>query len=114
MTKIIQDMTVYTYNEWFKLPAVQEMYGKLKDCPTCDGEGEHECECGDTHDCNACGGSGKEKDNREIYEHLLREEIKSLHGWIDGAPLKTLYLESMPHIIRPVIPVALMIRDKNL
>jgi RecJ-like exonuclease len=29
------------------------------DCSECDGSGEHECLCGDLHDCKACSGRGK-------------------------------------------------------
>ena len=28
-------------------------------CSECDGEGLHTCSCGDEHDCEECGGSGK-------------------------------------------------------
>lgn len=35
----------------------QEAAGK-KRCPECDGEGVHECSCGDEHDCEHCGGEG--------------------------------------------------------
>lgn len=29
------------------------------ECVVCGGEGEHECSCGDTHDCQMCDGSGE-------------------------------------------------------
>lgn len=35
----------------------QEAMGK-KRCPECDGDGVHECCCGDEHDCALCGGEG--------------------------------------------------------
>lgn len=27
-----------------------------EDCVECDGTGEHECSCGDTHECHGCNG----------------------------------------------------------
>ncbi len=33
-----------------------------KECSECDGEKDHECSCGDVHECTNCGGTGKETD----------------------------------------------------
>ncbi len=30
-------------------------------CDTCLGEGDHECDCGHTHDCDECDGTGTSK-----------------------------------------------------
>ena len=30
----------------------------LDDCEDCDGDGAHECSCGDTHRCRTCNGEG--------------------------------------------------------
>ena len=32
---------------------------KLMECETCEGTGRHECECGHTHTCLQCKGTGK-------------------------------------------------------
>lgn len=32
--------------------------GKVAPCETCEGSGEHECECGDSHECGDCKGDG--------------------------------------------------------
>jgi hypothetical protein len=90
MTKVIEGVKVLTYDEWQKLPEVLEMFGTLNECSTCDGEGVHECECGHTHTCNACDGSGKENDFRDIYETKLRDEIRKLIAWRDGLAIKHL------------------------
>lgn len=60
-------------------------------CDFCDGEGEHECECGAEHECHQCGGTGLSKvlklNNTEVSkdfpvqvlkdaERVLRGEIK--------------------------------------
>ncbi len=29
-----------------------------EECEVCDGRGQHECDCGDEHDCHACKGDG--------------------------------------------------------
>lgn len=34
--------------------------GHFKICDKCDGTGEHECDCGDFHDCGYCNGTGRE------------------------------------------------------
>jgi hypothetical protein len=28
-------------------------------CPTCEGDGVHECDCGDEHNCGRCDGAGE-------------------------------------------------------
>jgi hypothetical protein len=97
MTTIYDGVKVLTYDEWSKRPAViNDLLGKLEDCPTCDGKGEHECECGHTHECGACDGSGKSKDFRDVYESLLRKEIMELSFWITGIPIKVPTIEKQP------------------
>lgn len=88
MTKVYDGVTVLTYDEWQKKPEVQQLYGESTECSTCDGTGEHDCECGDTHTCGACNGSGKVVDLREMYERELRDEISRLHAWQEGKALK--------------------------
>ena len=81
MTNIIDGIHVFTYEEWSKRSDVSEMLSQSEDCPTCGGEGEHQCECGDTHECRACSGDGKTTDFREKYESLLRDELNKLLTW---------------------------------
>ena len=88
MTKVIEGAIVLTYEEWEKRPAVKELFGEIEECDTCYGSGDHECDCGDTHECGACGGSGKVKDIRNIYEEELRSEIKRLIAWREGLAIK--------------------------
>ena len=88
MTRVIEGATVLTYEEWEKKPAVKELFGEIEECDTCDGSGNHECDCGDTHECGACGGSGKVKDIRNIYEDELQSEIKKLIAWREGLAIK--------------------------
>jgi hypothetical protein len=98
MTTIYSGIKVLTYAEWIKLPAVKEMGATLKDCVVCDGAGDHECECGDTHECRACSGTGKCENFHDIYEAILRSEIVSLKLWIDGDPIgpRNKYLFPLP------------------
>lgn len=87
MTEVIEGVNVLTYQEWEKLPGVKELLGDVEDC---DGTGEHECSCGDVHDCRSCDGSGKDGgvNIRGIYEETLRDEIKKLIAWRDGLAIK--------------------------
>ena len=66
-----------------------------KYCDHCNGEGEHECNCGDIHDCHFCDGTGKEygfdsieKKARDIYESYLYADKKKLERWTQGIPIK--------------------------
>lgn len=88
MTKVIDGITVLTYEEWKKSPAIKELADSIEVCDTCDGTGEHECDCGDTHECGACDGSGKLQDICDVYERLLRGELEKLLQWRDGLPIK--------------------------
>lgn len=88
MTRVIDGAKVFDYSEWIKLPEVINMLNESGECSTCYGSGEHECECGDTHTCGACNGTGNNINLREHYEHMLREEIKKLSAWRLGAPIK--------------------------
>lgn len=83
MTTIYQGVTVLTYEEWLKLPEVAEYLGeRVEECLTCDGSGDHICECGDEHPCGACDGTGTIEDFRNIYEKQLREEINKLQNYV--------------------------------
>ena len=98
MTAVIDGITVLTYEEWFKLPDVKKLYEELEDneCGYCYGSGEHTCDCGDTHDCHECGGSGCENPSRDIrgmYEAALRNELEKLLQWREGRALRASALD---------------------
>lgn len=80
--KNIDGFTVYTYEEWKEQNGVAQMLDALEDCDTCLGTGEHECECGHTHECGSCSGIGKDKNPRNIYETQLRDEISRLKAYV--------------------------------
>ena len=88
MTAHIDDVTVMTFIEWECLPEVKKMYDEAPICERCDGNGQHECECGDTHECVACHGSGKIINLRNIYEKQLRSEIERLRSWKKGEAIR--------------------------
>lgn len=84
MTKVFDGVTVLTYEEWINKPEVAEYLSEIavdEDCENCDGTGEHECDCGDVHDCHECNGSGTLLDARGVYEEDLRNEIRKMISW---------------------------------
>jgi len=87
MTKVIDGMHVLTYEEWKKRPAVVEMLRTAPECESCNGDGHHECNCGNDHECNTCDGTGKTINYRNEYEFRLRAEIRNLQKWILGQPI---------------------------
>lgn len=88
MTKVYDGVTVLTYDEWQKKPEVKGLYEESDECDVCEGSGEHTCECGNTHECEECDGSGKEINLREMYEKVLRDEIKRLRAWQEGKAIR--------------------------
>lgn len=82
MTRIYSGVTILTFDEWIKKHEVIKYLSEtVDDCATCDGSGEHECECGHAHTCLDCDGIGTAQDYRAIYEKDLRDEIKKLTAW---------------------------------
>lgn len=54
----------------------------VRKCDECEGEGEHSCSCGDSHDCNKCDGTGLNECPswfREV-DQDTREEVLELLG----------------------------------
>lgn len=87
MDKNVKDVKVLTFEEWVKNPEVALMKAEVT-CDECNGTGEHECECGDTHTCGYCDGDGKSVNFRETYEQTLRDEIERLRRWVDGVKIE--------------------------
>lgn len=86
MTKVIDGVRVFTFDEWSQLPETEKLFAKIDKCPECDGSGNHTCECGDPHECGYCDGTGNEKGIRpkEIYQKELRDELRRLLLWRDA------------------------------
>lgn len=88
MTKVFEGYIVYTFKEWRELPHIKEwIIDQLEDteeCDNCLGSGDCQCDCGDFHSCNVCGGEGNFSnfDPRNEYEKTLREEIERLRKYI--------------------------------
>ena len=90
--KVIDGVHVLSLEEWKNTRAVKEMEEQLEDCPDCYGEGTHECECGDVHDCRTCDGEGKKDNLDKIYRNSLREELQNLVNWRNGLSKKVIAL----------------------
>jgi hypothetical protein len=110
MTKLYLGVKVLTYEEWIKLPVIAEAGIKREKCDLCDGMGNHECECGDTHECRACDGTGYLDKTRNVYEKQLRNEIEHLQSWINGDKVRS--LATIPHAHEEVTMLKINIQDK--
>ncbi len=44
--------------QWQKVPVQLPPLYEGEKCDLCRGEGQHECECGNVHDCDRCQGTG--------------------------------------------------------
>lgn len=86
--RVVDGVKVLTYEEWLRLPFVKEIEAEFEDCGTCDGSGEHVCDCGDKHTCCACDGHGKTDDLRNLYTRMLKLELEKLLAWREGLGLK--------------------------
>lgn len=78
-------MTPKSFNQW-KLENADMLADLLpEDCDICEGSGEHDCECGHTHTCRACHGTGRlngAKDvSRDLYENYLKKDKEKLARW---------------------------------
>ena len=86
--KVIDGVHVLTLEEWKNTPAVKEREAEFEDCPECNGDGTHECECGNVHDCHECDGEGKTSTLDKVYQSELRAELQKLVLWRDGLAKK--------------------------
>ena len=86
-------MKQITYSEWL------ELNGDLKEqlekeapdrerCFECLGDGEHECSCGNIHECPECDGTGfsdsyegVEDQLKSIYKTRLEMDLAKLAKW---------------------------------
>lgn len=87
MCKVVDGFTVYTFDEWKELPEVKEIAEQIEDksekCSECNGEGDHECECGHRHECGFCDGKGTTGIGtlKDLYEEELSKELKKMLEW---------------------------------
>lgn len=52
------------------------------ECATCDGFGTHECDCGHSHSCEDCGGTGYS--DGPVTDHLInRMGILEVRSYLD-------------------------------
>jgi DnaJ-class molecular chaperone len=78
---------VMTFEEWKKRnPDIEE---DTDECPECNGEGEHECDCGDLHECGFCDGTGVVggKTLQEIFYDQYKRDMKALERWLEKVKL---------------------------
>lgn len=90
MAQLFDGVHVRTFEEWKALPG-NELSDLDETCYICDGEGKHRCECGHSHECAECDGSGTTRDSqdaRKVYEKELRDEIERMKDFINGFPTK--------------------------
>ena len=72
-------MTFVSFDEWLKThPAPM-----AAPCPTCDGTGEHKCDCGAAHDCGRCGGTGATNSLSARLDIARREYDKEIAAIVD-------------------------------
>jgi hypothetical protein len=60
---------------------VAEKCPNLKYCKVCRGEGEHDCDCGNAHDCEECDGTGWLGSDGLVDDYdsqLLRDALKMI------------------------------------
>jgi RecJ-like exonuclease len=83
-------MKILSFKAWMKQN--EELVNALKsterDCQYCDGDGKHECDCGNLHDCRNCDGTGKEDGSdsadsrlRDVYDKKRITELAGLASW---------------------------------
>ena len=74
----------YTFEEWLAVADLSDE-DRYEECETCNGEGTHECDCGDEHACRQCNGAGKLDIAKQEYNLLKRENEKKWKEWQSAA-----------------------------
>lgn len=71
------DISPISYDEWIKLnPDAEE---QEEDCEECDGDGIIVCfNCGNDMGCTECGGTGKKRSSRKIYQSQKLRDLELL------------------------------------
>lgn len=75
-------MKFRTFDQWLEI----NPQPPVENCPMCDGSGEHECECGHTHACGVCDGTGRAGPDylvlaRQQYEREKAADVARLAAW---------------------------------
>ena len=78
-------MQVKTFKQWTADNAdmLEELEATPTICDVCDGDGRHECDCGDMHHCRNCHGSGKLNTNiaQDLYHKYLSGDAERIKRW---------------------------------
>lgn len=77
-------MKFYTYEEYLRHNQIsnEERY---EQCENCNGTGECQCACGNSHDCNECNSTGKIDTEIEEYYRKKEEQRKKYEEWQNWA-----------------------------
>jgi hypothetical protein len=94
-----------TPDEW--LSVNNDLEETAEECDECMGSGEHECDCGNTHECSACDGTGVSNDGTtfsEMYRTQLDNDyhipISYLKRFIPEDDLIFIELKNNAEILR--------------
>ena len=70
--------TFLTIVEWLRDNPDLEI--EKAECMTCDGTGDHQCDCGDEHECGNCNGTGLAQGCTypELYIEQLKRDVDRL------------------------------------
>lgn len=111
--ELFEGVTVLSFNAWKDQEGVHELLLDAGECDVCHGAGSHDCECGDTHECRACEGTGHQIKLRDLYEKELRAEIHKLRAWRDGTPLGRESFAENKHQSFQMVPIVLAIHGEE-
>jgi RecJ-like exonuclease len=75
--------TFLTFEQWKQ--ANPDVVDIEDTCDECGGDGMHTCDCGDTHDCGYCSGTGKIKEVaiEDIYNRQLAKDKAKLEKYLN-------------------------------
>lgn len=75
-------MKMNSFDQWLKAnPDLPQQ----ESCPVCEGDGRHECECGHSHRCENCVGTGVVGESREARALYEAECDKARAMLVSGA-----------------------------